>query len=266
MMSVINTQSENELAYTGERMVPGAADAVTFWEHVQRYRFAAARVKGMDVVDIACGEGYGSAALIKAGAASLVGIDISAEAVEHARRRHGIDARVGSATTIPLPDASCDVVVSFETVEHVHEPAAFINQCSRILRPGGSLIISTPNPDVYKNVIEHNPFHVTEMPVEQFRQVVEARFNIERLYGQTVPPGWYMRSKGFGRLTKWAQKTIGGRAFDAVPPDLRSRVVDLCSKPPDWFDRWLFMDAVQPVSLAALQQCCYVIATAKRRD
>src|SRR5687767_6601798 len=93
---------------TGERMLPETTSAVTFWEHIYRYRFAARFVRGRRVLDIACGEGYGAAALLRAGAASVIGVDISEEACEHARQKYGIDARPGSAEQIPLPSQAVD--------------------------------------------------------------------------------------------------------------------------------------------------------------
>src|ERR1035437_10505448 len=107
---------------TGERMVPESADLFTFWEHVYRYAFASRFVKGKRVLDIACGEGYGAAALQKAGAAHVIGVDISESVCLHARSKYGLDARRGTAEQIPLPDRSVEVIVSFETIEHVPEP------------------------------------------------------------------------------------------------------------------------------------------------
>src|SRR4051794_3204615 len=103
--------------FTGERMVPDACAGSILWEHLYRYKFARQFVQGRRVLDIACGEGYGSSALQAAGAASLIGMDISEETCQHAREKYGIDARVGDAMAIALPDRSIDVVVSFETVE-----------------------------------------------------------------------------------------------------------------------------------------------------
>src|SRR5688572_17038072 len=102
----MSVASNIAMDFTGERMIPEVADPHMFWEHVYRYRFAASYAPGRRVLDIACGEGYGSAALLKAGAASVIGVDISAEAVAHARRKYGVDARVGDAAAIPLGDSS----------------------------------------------------------------------------------------------------------------------------------------------------------------
>src|SRR6266704_1151086 len=111
----------------GERMVPEVSGGMTFWEHVHRYAFACRFVAGKRVLDIACGEGYGSAALQKAGAAQVIAVDISDSACAHARAKYGVDARPGAAERIPLPDGSADVVVTFETIEHVPNPERFLD-------------------------------------------------------------------------------------------------------------------------------------------
>src|ERR1019366_10458411 len=121
----------------------------TFWEHVYRYAFACRFVRGKRVLDIACGEGYGAAALQKAGAAHVIGVDVSESICLHARSKYGLDARPGTAEQIPLADGSVDVIVSFETIENVPDTGRFLDECVRILVPGGRLIISTPNKGIY---------------------------------------------------------------------------------------------------------------------
>ena len=83
----------SSLEFTGERMVPDAVDldSQCYWEHIYRYRFASQYARGQRVLDVACGEGYGSAALSAAGAVSVVGVDISPDTVQHARKKYGID-------------------------------------------------------------------------------------------------------------------------------------------------------------------------------
>ena len=184
--------------YTGERMVPEASDPQTFWEHVYRYRFAADYVRGKRVLDIACGEGYGTASLVKSGAAGVIGVDVSPEACEHARRKYGIDTRVGDAQSIPVADAAVDVVVSFETIEHVKDPAKFLAECRRVLAPGGTFVISTPNRDVYSAEGHHNPFHCAEMNRAEFLAAMAVDFTSVKLYSQHVQtaPYWTLRSLG----------------------------------------------------------------------
>lgn len=182
------------MKYTGERMVPEAADRDTFWEHIYRYRFAVPYVRGRSVVDIACGEGYGAAAFQQMDVTNVIAIDVSQEAVEHARRKYGIDARVGDATQIPLATSSVETVISYETIEHVSEPKQFINEVCRILVPNGTFIVSTPNTDIYGRDFV-NPFHCSEMNVDAFQRLLGEHFHHVRLFSQrpTYAPWWNLR-------------------------------------------------------------------------
>jgi SAM-dependent methyltransferase len=174
------------MEFTGERMVPGGTDEPTFWEHIYRYRFAAGFARGKRVLDIACGEGYGSAALRQAGAIEVVGVDTSEEACRHAQDRYGIDARVGSAEDIPLEDSSVDLIVSFETIEHLVVPDRLIRECIRVLAPGGRLIISTPNKKVFASVGGYSKFHQSELSSVEFTSLIAGNFNDPAYYGQMV--------------------------------------------------------------------------------
>lgn len=172
------------LEATGERLIPEAyAGSVVLAEHLARYRLAARLARGRDVLDAACGEGYGSAMLAAAGAASVVGIDIDAPTVAHARDAHGIDAREGDVSRLPFDDATFDLVVSFETIEHVAEPEAALDEFRRVLSPGGVLVVSTPNTDEY---LEDNPYHLHELTLTQFTEALASRFaTVEMRYQQT---------------------------------------------------------------------------------
>jgi SAM-dependent methyltransferase len=182
--------------YTGERMVPEAAEVDVFWEHVYRYRFARKFVDRRCVLDVASGEGYGSYGLLKAGAAKVIGIDISEEACAHARQKYGIDARCGSGTQMPIADESVDLIVSFETIEHISRPADFVHECARVLRRDGHCIVSTPNRETYSKGGSHNSFHCSEMSESEFIDILSTRFRRIRMFGQsfiTALP-WHPRS------------------------------------------------------------------------
>ncbi len=197
-----------------ERMEPESAHPRIFWEHVERYRFARQFVRDKRVLDIACGEGYGASGLARAGASSLIGVDVSPETCEHARTKYGIDARPGDAQAIPLPDRSVDVVVSFETIEHVPAPETFVDECTRVLAEDGTLVISTPNRPVYTGDSSSNPFHVREFDEDEFRELLGRKFREVTLYTQfpRTAAWWHPRSlaaehsqwlkvKGFWRLS-----------------------------------------------------------------
>ena len=199
-----------------ERMMPAEAHARIFWEHVARYRFAKGFVRGQRVLDIACGEGYGAAALARAGAAALVAIDVSPDVCDHARRKYGLDARVGDAQAIPLPNRSIDRVVSFETIEHVDDPARFVGECARVLVSDGMLIVSSPNRPVYSSEGRQNPFHRHEFDEREFVELLRAEFKAVQLYTQFPRSAawWSRRSlaaerspwlgiRGFWRLSSW---------------------------------------------------------------
>ncbi|HEY6233473.1 MAG TPA: class I SAM-dependent methyltransferase, partial [Candidatus Elarobacter sp.] len=161
------------MPFTGERYVPEVRGQI-YYEHVHRYALAFELARDLDVLDIASGEGYGAAYLAIA-ARSVVGVDIDAESIRHAASRYtamNLSFLAGSCTRIPLPDASIDLVVSFETLEHIEEHEQFMREVVRVLRPHGRLVISSPNKLVYSDEGHyHNPFHARELYFDQFRDL-----------------------------------------------------------------------------------------------
>ena len=129
------------LTFTGERFVPGDPNAKgeMWYEHWHRYHYVLPLVTGKSVLDVACGEGYGSA-LLSRHAAEVRGVDISAEAIAHGRNayadRGNLQLIEASCTQLPFEAASFDVAVSFETLEHIHEQAAFLDEIRRVLKIG----------------------------------------------------------------------------------------------------------------------------------
>ncbi len=122
----------------------------------------------------------------------MLGVDLSVEAVDHARRRYagvaGLQFQPGDATALDeLPDASFDLIVSFETLEHVHAQERMLDGFARLLRPNGLLLISTPDKRNYSELTgEINPHHVRELYREQFEALLAARFGGVRLYAQKL--------------------------------------------------------------------------------
>ena len=175
------------MKFTGERFIPGICNEELTSEHMNRYWFAASMVKGMRVLDIACGSGYGSM-MLHENAVSVDGVDISEEAIAFCREMYQAETlhyHVGSVDAIPLPDGSMDAVVSFETLEHVSAETqlAFMQEIRRVLVPGGLLMISTPNKAIYDERGE-NDFHVHELAPDDFETLLKQNFRNVEVYGQ----------------------------------------------------------------------------------
>ncbi len=177
-----------DLELTGERTLPGIADETYWYErHVVAYRFAASRAAGRTVLDAGCGEGYGAAIIAGAGAASVSAVDLDPVTVDHVRRRYPqVEATVAELGDLSFPPASFDLVVSFQVIEHVWDVPAYLASLRRVLRPGGELLVSTPNrltftPD---SDVPVNPFHVTEFsPDELRRSIADAGLQVGALLG-----------------------------------------------------------------------------------
>jgi len=169
---------ETPLAFTGERLTTEYAGQTEF-EHLHRYLLAREWCRGKDVLDVASGEGYGTWMLAKV-ARSATGVEIAPNAVEHATRSYCADNLrflQGDARDIPLEDASLDVVVSFETIEHFAEQPKFVVEVRRVLRPDGTFIVSTPDRDNYSPAeTPPNPYHVQEFTLSEFEKLLQAGF------------------------------------------------------------------------------------------
>lgn len=167
------------LAFTGERFMPGLPGEISY-EHWHRYMVASRFCHGKSVLDVACGEGYGSDMLANA-AKDVIGIDISKDAIAHAsdryRGRENLEFMRGSCEKLPLPDDSVDVAISLETIEHLEQQEAFISELRRVLKPGGLLVMSSPNKREYSDARNyHNEFHVREMYRDEFERLLHTAF------------------------------------------------------------------------------------------
>jgi 2-polyprenyl-3-methyl-5-hydroxy-6-metoxy-1,4-benzoquinol methylase len=156
-----------------------AYHGMTAAEHVCRYVFAAQAARGRRVLDIACGEGYGSAMLAEAGAASVLGVDVAQAAIDAAAARFvhpALAFRAGDAESLPAmlgQEPLFDLVVSFETIEHVAEVGPFLEGLRRVLAPEGMLMISAPN-EITADGTSANPFHRRAYTLDSFLAETEA--------------------------------------------------------------------------------------------
>jgi len=180
-----------ELAWTGERYLPFVHGDIEL-EHLHRYAFAREFVKGKDVLDIACGEGYGSF-LLADHAKSVIGVDISDEVIRHARNKYAISNlkfEQGDCLCIPIKDNSIDIVVSFETVEHHDQHDKMLSEIKRVLRPGGILVISTPERSQMSKISQQrNEFHVKELSYSEFAGLLSRYFKHSIFFGQRIRYG-----------------------------------------------------------------------------
>lgn len=176
------------LELTGERTLPDVP-AENYWyrRHVAVYEWIAERVAGQRVLDMACGEGYGSAMLARR-AGRVVGLDANPDAFEHARLRYvrpNLEFARGLVETFGEP-ASYDAVVFLQTIEHVQDPVAVLEHLCSLLTPGGTVFVSTPNvlrlapPGAERS---GNPWHVKEYRASEFRELCASVFGSAQLLG-----------------------------------------------------------------------------------
>ncbi len=167
-------------------------------EHLDRYQFALGFLKGGEVVlDAACGSGYGSQILAKK-AKKVFGVDASDHAVAFAQKTYtenNLSFEVADLNKpLNVPDNSCDVIVSFETLEHVYSQENMLSEFRRVLKPNGLLLISTPDKDLISGGLKSdNPFHIKEVNKKEFLYLLNKFFKVENVYGQTgliVFPLW----------------------------------------------------------------------------
>jgi ubiquinone/menaquinone biosynthesis C-methylase UbiE len=171
------------LKATGERLIPDKQrEEILYAEHVARYRLAAQFARGRRVIDAGSGEGYGAAMLAAGQAAQVIGVDIDEAAVRHARDRYQLEFVQADLLELPFGESSFDLVVCFETIEHLAGADTALAELRRVLAPDGLLIISTPNSSEY---LFENEFHEHEYTSAEFDQVLAGHFSERhRLYQQ----------------------------------------------------------------------------------
>ncbi len=180
--------------FTGERVIPGKVDIDLWNEHLSRYLFAARLCRFKRVIDLGCGSGYGAVELARQ-AEHVTAVDISPEAIAEARELYSLpnlSFEVASLDHLPFSDASFQLGVCFEVIEHLENYRDLLAEARRVLAPGGQLVISTPNLDFYAESRKKdgpNPFHVHEFRYEEFREALSEFFEYQTFFVQNHSSG-----------------------------------------------------------------------------
>jgi SAM-dependent methyltransferase len=178
---------DDVLTLTGERTIPGL-DVENYWfrRHEVVYEQLAPRCAGREVLEAGCGEGYG-ADLISRIARRVIALDYDETTVAHVRARYPrVEVMHGNLAELPLADASLDVVVNFQVIEHLWDQTQFVRECARVLRPSGLLMVSTPNRITFSPGRDTpiNPFHTRELNADELtRLLVDAGFTSVSMSG-----------------------------------------------------------------------------------
>jgi 2-polyprenyl-3-methyl-5-hydroxy-6-metoxy-1,4-benzoquinol methylase len=175
------------LELTGERTLPDVpVENYWFRRHLAVYEWIGARVAGRRVIDMACGEGYGSEVLARS-ADAVVGVDANPEAFEHARRRYVRQNLRFERSLVEVygEPGSCDVVVLLQTIEHLYDPVTVLGHFRELIGPGGAVYVTTPNvltlaPGAAKS---DNPWHLREYRASEFEQLCRGTFADVELLG-----------------------------------------------------------------------------------
>jgi SAM-dependent methyltransferase len=177
---------EQDLEFSGERVVPGKTPPFLVLEHLIRYRFAARFSSGRKILDIGCGAGYGTSILAET-AALVVGIDNAPEAILFAQEsycRPNLHFAVSDSRALAFRDQSFDLAVMFEVIEHIPEQHQALREIRRVLTPDGTLILSTPNiARPTRGIEEPNPYHARELSGDELRELLRPHFaQVQLLY------------------------------------------------------------------------------------
>jgi 2-polyprenyl-3-methyl-5-hydroxy-6-metoxy-1,4-benzoquinol methylase len=174
------------LALTGERTLPDVPEE-NYWfrRHLVVYEWIGARVRGMRVIDMACGEGYGSAVLARF-AADVVGVDANPEAHEHARLRYVRPNLRFAREAVEGFSEQADAVVFLQTIEHLRDPGAVLDHFRSLVGEGGIVYVSTPNVLTLAPkgaARSDNPWHVHEYRADEFERLCRAHFATVEMHG-----------------------------------------------------------------------------------
>ena len=176
------TDGHPRLTLTGERTLPGLwHENYWFRRHEAGYRWVVSLGIAGTVVEAGAGEGYGATALHDAGAERVLGVDLDPDTIRHVAANHRrVQPLRANLVDLPLRDGSVDIVVSAQTVEHLWDQDRFVAECARVLRPGGRLLLTTPNRRTFPS---GNPFHSRELDATEVTDLVAGHLEVDAVQG-----------------------------------------------------------------------------------
>jgi 2-polyprenyl-3-methyl-5-hydroxy-6-metoxy-1,4-benzoquinol methylase len=228
------------LTLTGERTLPGiAGENYWFRRHEVAYGWLANWCTGAQVVDAGCGEGYGAASLARH-AERVVALDYAPDVLRHVASRYiGVDAVRADLQRLPVASGAAEVVVSLQTIEHLHDQPGFVRECARVLQPAGTLVVTTPNRLTFSpgRDVPLNPFHTRELAAAELGALLAPRFTVTRMLGishgrriarwerrhgslvdaqlASSPDGWPARLRAFVASLRADDFVVSARDVDA---------------------------------------------------
>ncbi|WP_174733013.1 class I SAM-dependent methyltransferase [Mesobacillus harenae] len=182
------------LEYTGERIIPEKMKITNgmLLEHLARYYFSLYYANGR-LLDFACGTGYGSNIIAKAAKdkiTEVVAVDIDPLTIQYAKQNYyhpKVTFTLGDVTNSEIVKSlgTFDVIVSFETIEHIEDEVQFLNNVYNLLKPGGTLVISTPF-GAGRGMQTKEPFHVHQLTEQEFYSLFSRYSSTEVFYQRSV--------------------------------------------------------------------------------
>lgn len=230
-----------------ERIVPGQADPATYQSHLARYHFALRWIASTDdVLETACGSGYGTQ-LLASRARSVLATDYSLLAIGYAQEHFpapNLAFAVMNCQQMALRDSSFDVIVSFEVFEHLDNAAAYLEGCRRVLRPGGRLLLSTPNRVTHdlhmRSIGLENDFHINLMDSGRFVRFIRGYFPNSQVYGQRRRGNWLYGALRAADLFNLRLRLVSARRREQVLESFGIATAGPQEQPAAPAEQWMF--------------------------
>jgi len=246
------------MSYTSERVSPSNCELnihnlLIYLLHEKTYRFVKPHIKNLKVLDLGCGDGYGTKILTEE-ASHIIGVDISKHAINAARMKYP-DKNITFQTIrsleiepLPFKNASFDAVISFQVIEHIGDTNKYLNEINRVLKINGKFFLSTPNAS-YRLLPFQNPwnkFHIKEFTIGELSCILAKNFDSTKLYGLGFKEPWATIERNRTTLNKWLLWPITNKL---VPASLRKIFLHIIWKiviPLKYTKKYPFSDDQEP--------------------